>query len=47
MILCLCVLMGGHIIQLWHLYFKSKKQSKKEPANNPEELATLKSSADQ
>ncbi|UJR36913.1 hypothetical protein I4U23_029626 [Adineta vaga] len=45
-ILCLCLLMGGHIIQLWNLYLKSKKQSKKQLTTNQEELDTLKSSVD-
>ncbi|CAF1165471.1 unnamed protein product [Adineta steineri] len=45
-ILCLCVLMGGHIIQLWRLYFQSKKQTKTELKINEEELTNLKSSID-
>ncbi|CAF0810788.1 unnamed protein product [Adineta ricciae] len=46
-ILLLCLVMGGHIIQLWNLYFKSRKQTKQQLTKNEEELVTLKSSADQ
>ncbi|CAF3935698.1 unnamed protein product [Rotaria sp. Silwood2] len=45
-ILCLCVAMGGHVIQLWNLYLKSKKETKKQISTNKEEMKTLKSSID-
>ncbi|CAF1678995.1 unnamed protein product [Adineta ricciae] len=46
-ILSLCLVMGGHIIQLWNLYFKARKQAKQQLTKNEEELVTLKSSTDQ
>ncbi len=46
MVLCLCVLMFGHIIQLWNLYFKSRKEPNKPLAINDEEMNTLKSCSD-
>jgi len=45
-ILSLCVLMFGHIIQLWSLYFKSKSQMNKQLSINEEEMKTLKTSTD-
>ncbi len=46
MILCLCALMFGHIIQLWTLYLKSKKEKDKKLSINEEEMNNLKSSTD-
>jgi hypothetical protein len=38
--------MGGHLIQLWNLYFKSKKEPNKQLTKNEEELTTLQPSTD-
>jgi hypothetical protein len=46
-ILILCVVMSGHLIQVWVLYIKSKKEKNKQPVAIPnEEMETLKSSND-
>ncbi|CAF4379449.1 unnamed protein product, partial [Rotaria magnacalcarata] len=44
-ILLLCFVMVGHVIQLWSLYFKSKKQAKKQASLNEEQMQSLQSSA--
>ncbi len=46
MILCLCGLMIGHIIQLWSLYLKSKTKTSKQLSKSEEEMNNLKSSTD-
>jgi hypothetical protein len=38
--------MGGHLIQLWNLYLKSKKETNKQLTKNDEESKTLQSSTD-
>ncbi|UJR09266.1 hypothetical protein I4U23_013511 [Adineta vaga] len=46
-ILILCLIMGGHLVQLWILYFRSKKMKKDQHLQiNAEEMQTLKSSND-
>jgi hypothetical protein len=46
-ILILCVLMSGHVIQVWVLYIKSKKEKNNQPIAIPnEEMEILKSSND-
>lgn len=38
--------MVGHLIQLWNLYFKAKKDEKNQSTINEEQMQTLKSSTD-
>ncbi|CAF3301702.1 unnamed protein product [Rotaria socialis] len=45
-ILLLCFVMVGHVIQLWSLYFKSKKQAKQQVSLNEEQIQSLQSSTD-
>ncbi|CAF4267989.1 unnamed protein product, partial [Rotaria sp. Silwood2] len=46
-ILFLCIIMSGHLIQVWFLYIKSKKEKKNQSSiMNEEEMKTLKSSND-
>ncbi len=46
-ILILCIIMGGHLIQVWILYFKSKNEKKNEQLTiNEEEMKALKSPND-
>ncbi|CAF1235332.1 unnamed protein product [Rotaria sordida] len=46
-ILFLCAIMSGHLIQVWILYIKSKKEKKNQlTIINEEEMKTLKSSID-
>ncbi|CAF0895429.1 unnamed protein product [Adineta ricciae] len=46
-ILVLCFIMGGHLVQLWVLYFRSKESKKCENLEvHAEEMETLKSSND-
>jgi hypothetical protein len=38
--------MVGHVIQLWNLYFKSRKETNKKLSINEEEVKNLQSSTD-
>jgi hypothetical protein len=38
--------MVGHVIQLWNLYFKSRKEPNKQLSINEEEMKTLQSSTE-